>query len=59
MRFLHIGDHSMLHLDQIPWHLLEPDHIFFIAFAAIVGVLAYRHGRKVEARIHAKREERS
>ena len=58
MTFLHIGDHSTLRIDQLPWHLLEADHVVFMAFALIVGVMAYRHGRRVEARVQAQRKDK-
>jgi hypothetical protein len=49
--YAHTGDHSFLRtsVDAL-WHLLEPDHIVFAALTALVGVMAYRAGRRAEAR---------
>jgi hypothetical protein len=54
MTFLHIGDHTSLRLYELAEHVFEADHIIFIALTALVGVAAYRQGRRVEARVRAK-----
>jgi EamA domain-containing membrane protein RarD len=59
MTFLHIGDHSGISLNALGLHLLEADHLFFMALTLAVGWGAYRHGRKVEARQQAAKERRS
>jgi hydrogenase/urease accessory protein HupE len=50
LAFAHVGDHS--HFDWVGFwaHLFEPDHLFFAAVTIVVGFLAYRAGRRAEAR---------
>lgn len=51
----HPGDHAGLDLLMLTRHFFEPDHIIFAMLAGAVGVLAYRAGRKAEAK--AQRQE--
>jgi hydrogenase/urease accessory protein HupE len=55
--FAHPGDHS--HFDWAGFwaHLFEPDHLFFAAAALVASLLAYRAGRRAEARIHASKDQ--
>ena len=50
----HPGDHVQMSLPELVAHYAEPDHLAFLALTVIVGWLAYRAGRKAEARIQAK-----
>lgn len=54
--FAHVGDHSTLDRVAMIAHFFEADHIIFALIAVVTGVLAYRAGRRAEARVHAKRE---
>ncbi len=38
MAFLHIGDHSPLKLNELPWHLIEPAHLVFVLLAIAVAI---------------------
>lgn len=51
MWLLHIGDHTGFTLRQLATHVLEPDHLAFAAVTILVGIGAYRYGRRVEARM--------
>ena len=42
----HPGDHSQFSYLQLAWHLLEVDHLVFVAVTILVGVLAYRAGKR-------------
>ncbi len=58
----HPGDHVRMSPTELIAHYAEADHLAFLALTVIVGWLAYRAGRRTEARAHAKshnREERS
>lgn len=46
----HPGQHEHMSLAQIIQHYAEPDHLAFLALTVIVGGLAYRLGRRVEAK---------
>ncbi len=48
--FAHPGDHAHLGWASALMHLLEPDHIFFAIVTVVASVLAYRAGRRAEAR---------
>jgi hypothetical protein len=50
----HPGDHSHFDAAHLLEHLLEPDHLIFIALIAVVAVLAFRVGRRIEARERRK-----
>ena len=41
MTLLHIGDHSMLRLSEIPWHLIQPAHLVFLLLALVIGVALF------------------
>jgi EamA domain-containing membrane protein RarD len=57
MILLHIGDHSRVSLQALGLHLLEADHLFFMALTLAVGWGAYRYGRKVEVRAQVVRKD--
>ena len=57
MTLLHIGDHTGISLSQLGLHLLEADHLFFMALTIAVGWGAYVYGRRVEAKAHARRKD--
>jgi hypothetical protein len=46
----HPGDHSVLGWTSLAAHLLEPDHLVFIALIVLAGILAFRMGRRAERR---------
>ena len=46
----HMGDHSHFALAEMAAHLLEWDHLFFLALAGVIGIMASRAGRRLEAR---------
>jgi hypothetical protein len=50
----HPGDHSRFDASGLLEHLLEPDHLVFIALIALVAVLAFGVGRRIEARQRRK-----
>lgn len=54
--FAHFGDHTVFALMDLLAHVFETDHIVFAAIAVLTGVLAYRAGRRAEARSHARRD---
>jgi hypothetical protein len=55
--YAHTGDHSFIRTSaEALWHLLEPDHIVFAVLTVLVGILAYRAGRRAEARVHVTKE---
>jgi hypothetical protein len=56
MPFLHFGDHAGLNLRELAAHLFEADHLVFAAVTLLVGISAYRYGRRVEAREHVQRK---
>ena len=58
MPFLHIGDHTQLPAKDIPWHLIEPSHLFFGAMAVGVGAVAITFARRAAARTHAQRKDK-
>jgi EamA domain-containing membrane protein RarD len=58
MTLLHIGDHSGISFEALGLHLLEADHLFFMALTLAVGWAAYRYGRKVEARVQVAAKDR-
>jgi hypothetical protein len=52
----HMGDHSRFALPEMAAHLLEWDHLFFLGLAGVIGIMAFRAGRRLEARrIHFNR----
>jgi hypothetical protein len=46
----HPGDHSTFGWTSLATHLLEPDHLVFVALIVLVGILAFRLGRRAERR---------
>jgi hypothetical protein len=46
----HQGDHTHFDLMGLIAHVFETDHIVFAIIAILTGVLAYRAGRRAEAR---------
>ena len=52
----HAGDHGHFDLAALIAHLFEPDHLFFAAVTVIASILAYRAGRRAEARAHLRRD---
>jgi hypothetical protein len=46
----HPGDHAGFGWTALAMHLIEPDHVVFIALIVLVGVLAFRIGRRTERR---------
>lgn len=48
--FAHVGSHGGLDVAALMAHLFEPDHLFFAAVTIVASVLAYRAGRRAEAR---------
>ena len=50
----HPGDHVHMSLSELIAHYAEADHLAFVALTVIVGWLAYRAGRRTEARIQSK-----
>jgi hypothetical protein len=57
MLLLHIGDHTGLSFNALGLHLLEADHLFFAAMTVVVGISAYRYGRRVEARVRLENKD--
>ncbi len=51
--FAHPGGHAQMSLLEIAKHYAEPDHLAFLALTVIVGWLAFRWGRRVEAKSRA------
>jgi hypothetical protein len=52
----HAGDHGDLDFAAALAHLFEPDHIVFAAVTVIAILLAYRAGRRAEARVHVRKD---
>ncbi|MEZ5844407.1 MAG: hypothetical protein R3D27_11850 [Hyphomicrobiaceae bacterium] len=50
----HPGTHDRMYVLDLARHIAEPDHLAFAAVTLVVAVLAYRHGRRAEARASAK-----
>jgi hypothetical protein len=42
----HPGDHSRFSFTDLAAHVFEVDHLVFLALIVIVGLLAYRAGRR-------------
>ena len=53
----HPGDHATMSWGQLVIHYAEPDHLAFLALTVVVGWLAYRAGRRAEARQSARRND--
>lgn len=54
--FAHPGDHTHLDWMGLLTHLFEPDHLFFAVLTITASVLAYRAGRRAEARIKVRKD---
>lgn len=54
----HVGDHAHFDFVGAIAHLLEPDHLVFAGVTVIATVLAFRAGRRAEAKAQVKREHR-
>ena len=52
----HPGDHSGFGWTSLATHLLEPDHLVFIGLIVLVGILAFRLGRRAERRARERSE---
>jgi H+/gluconate symporter-like permease len=46
----HPGDHAGFSWTALAMHLIEPDHLVFIALIVAVGIVAFRLGRRTERR---------
>jgi hypothetical protein len=46
----HQGDHSGFTADGLLAHLLEPDHLVFLALLLLLGVVALRMARRAKER---------
>jgi hypothetical protein len=46
----HQGDHSGFTADGLLAHLLEPDHLVFLALLLVLGVVALRMARRAKER---------
>ena len=46
----HSGGHAHMSLFEIAKHYAEPDHLAFLALTLAVGWLAFRLGRRLEAK---------
>ena len=49
----HPGGHSHMSFLELLQHLTQPDHLALLALAVGVGLIAYRWGRRIEARAKA------
>ena len=54
--FAHPGDHSRFDWGALAGHLLEPDHLVFLALIVVVGLLAFVAGQRVERRTRERDE---
>ena len=54
--FAHVGEHGGLSLAALAAHFFETDHLVFAGLAVAVGLLAFRAGRRAEARAVRRRE---
>lgn len=52
----HQGDHTGFDWAGLIAHVFEADHIVFAAIAVLTGILAFRAGRRTEAKAHARKE---
>ncbi|MEZ5850612.1 MAG: hypothetical protein R3D68_08195 [Hyphomicrobiaceae bacterium] len=50
----HPGDHGHMAILEAVQHYAEPDHLAFLALTILVGWLAYRTGRRVEAKARGR-----
>ena len=54
----HPGGHAHMSWLELARHYAEPDHLAFLALTVIVGWLAFRWGRRIEARAQGRASER-
>ncbi len=54
--FAHVGDHSGFSLAALASHLFEPDHVAFAVIGAGAAWLAFKAGRRAEARARQRAE---
>jgi hypothetical protein len=59
MLFLHVGDHTGLRVLELAAHVFELDHLAFAVVTLLIGIWAYRRGRRVEARVRIQKDRRS
>ncbi len=55
--FSHPGNHAGMGFIELVQHYAEADHLAFLALTVIVGIAAYRHGRRVEAKAQVTRKQ--
>lgn len=55
----HVGDHAAFSMKALLGHLLELDHIAFAVIGAGAAWLAFKAGRRAEARAQQRRELRN
>ena len=53
----HSGEHGHMSLLELARHFAEPDHLAFLAATVLVGWLAFRWGRRIEARAQARQRQ--
>jgi hydrogenase/urease accessory protein HupE len=51
----HPGDHAGFGWTSLAAHLVEPDHLVLITLIVLVGILAFRMGRRAERRARQRR----
>lgn len=54
--FAHQGDHTHFDWAGLLAHVFEPDHVIFAGIAVVAALIAYRAGRRAEARAIARKE---
>jgi hypothetical protein len=52
----HVGDHAHFDWAGMLAHLFELDHLFFAAVTILASVLAFRAGRRADARVHVRKD---
>jgi hypothetical protein len=55
--FAHVGDHAHFDLMGMLAHLFEADHLVFAGITVIATVLAFRAGRRAEAKVRIRQEQ--
>ena len=53
----HPGEHGGMTMGELIVHYAEPDHLALLALTVVVGWLAFRAGRRAEAKAQARRGE--
>ncbi len=54
----HPGAHAQLSVIDLVAHYAEPDHLAFLVLTVLVGFVAFRAGRRAEARSSNVRRDR-